>query len=108
MDLQDYRSQVTFRFIEPRTRLPRGYGEFAKWLPRLGIALDVLNTRPPKVQADSWGALRELCRVPRMSTIAIGALINWAVARMPEDRAFVNVGVWNGIMVLEKVAPATR
>jgi len=107
VNLQDYRAQVSFRFIEPQTRLPKGYGEFAKWLRKLGIALDVLNTRPPKVQAGSWGALRELCRVPRMSTIAIGALINWAVARMPEDQAFVNVGVWNGFTFLAGLAGNT-
>lgn len=31
-----------------------------------------------------------------MSTFAIGVLINRLVAQMPEDEAYVNVGVWHG------------
>src|SRR5204862_290454 len=45
-------------------------------------------------------ALRELCRVPKLSTYAIGALLNEAVARMPESHTFVNVGVWHGFTFL--------
>jgi hypothetical protein len=107
VNLQDYRAQLSFRFIEPQTRLPKGYGEFAKWLRKLGIPMDVLNTRPPPIQANRWRALRHLCSIPRMSTIAIGALINWAVAKMPEEQAFVNVGVWNGFTFLAGLAGNT-
>jgi hypothetical protein len=35
-----------------------------------------------------------------MSTIAIAGLINHAVARMPPNQAYVNVGVWHGFSLL--------
>src|SRR5262249_21124603 len=34
--------------------------------------------------------------VPRLSTYPIGVIINRAVATMPPDTAFVNVGTWHG------------
>jgi len=103
MTLQDYRSQISFRFIRPGTRLPRGYGEFAKMLRRLGLPFDVLNTRLPASPPHIPGAVRELSRMPRMSTVAISALINWAVAHMADDEMFVNVGVWHGFTFLSGV-----
>jgi hypothetical protein len=38
-----------------------------------------------------------------MSTIAIGALINWTVANMLETQAFVNVGIWHGFTFLSGI-----
>ena len=35
-----------------------------------------------------------------MSTFAIGAIINKAVSEMPDNQAYVNVGVWNGFTFL--------
>lgn len=37
-----------------------------------------------------------LMNVPRMSSFAIGAIINYAVSQMPEEHAYVNIGVWAG------------
>ncbi len=34
--------------------------------------------------------------IPRMSTFAIGAIINYAVSIMPPGQAYVNVGTWAG------------
>ncbi len=104
MNLQDYKSHISFRFIQPQTRLPKGYGEFSKLLRNLGWPMDVLNTRLPGVPANVSAALRDLCRMPRMSTIAIAALINWCVSQMPEDQVFVNVGVWHGFTFLSGIA----
>jgi hypothetical protein len=53
-------------------------------------------------------ALRKLCSIPRMSTIAISALINWGVARMPDDQSFVNVGVWHGYTFLSGITSNPR
>ena len=36
----------------------------------------------------------------RMSTFAIGAMINRGVFEMPDNRSFVNVGVWHGFSLL--------
>jgi len=44
--------------------------------------------------------LSDLCRIPRMATFAIGAVLNWAVAELPPQHAYVNVGVWNGFTFL--------
>jgi hypothetical protein len=38
----------------------------------------------------------DLCGVPRMSTHAIGLIINQAVRDMAPDMAYVNIGVWHG------------
>lgn len=42
------------------------------------------------------GRLSPLCNVPKMSTFAIGAMINRGVSFMPDNTCFINVGVWNG------------
>ena len=103
VNLQDYRAQISFRFVQPQTRLPRGYGEFSKLLRTAGFPPDILNTRLPQVPPEVSAALRDICRIPRMSTIAIAALINQAVSQMPRDHAFVNVGVWHGFTLLSGI-----
>ena len=45
-------------------------------------------------------AIGELCRVPKMSTFAIGAMINYGVSHLPEGTCFLNVGVWHGFSLL--------
>jgi Methyltransferase domain len=54
------------------------------------------------------GALKELLApllpIRRMSRLTNAALLNVAVRSMPEDRAFVNVGVWNGFTMLAAMA----
>src|SRR5262249_23288312 len=44
-----------------------------------------------------------LCAVPRMSTYAIAAIIDKAVALLPEGAAFVNVGAWHGFTFLSGI-----
>lgn len=44
--------------------------------------------------------LSDICAIPRMSTIAIGAIINQLVGTLRGDECFVNVGVWNGFSFL--------
>jgi hypothetical protein len=100
MNLTQYLESISFRFVQPQTRLPPGYGEARKLLSKLGLYLDVLNTRLANHEPAAKRRLRELCRVPRMSTIAIGAIIDQAVAQMPPDQAYVNIGVWNGFTFL--------
>jgi hypothetical protein len=62
--------------------------------------LEVLNTRLPDGQKDLRQTLRDLLAIPRMSTFAIGAIINRGVFSMPPDCCFVNVGVWHGYSLL--------
>jgi hypothetical protein len=65
--------------------------------------LEVFNTRIPcsLPEADpprAW--IADLCAMPRMSTFAIGCLINKAVHDLPDGQCYVNVGVWHGFSLL--------
>jgi hypothetical protein len=95
---------ITFRFIQPQTRLPKGYGGCRKLFADLGVHLDVLNSRLPGTDRGWQRRLRGLCKIPRMSTIAVGALINRAVTLMSGRNCYLNIGVWNGFTFLSGVA----
>jgi hypothetical protein len=108
MEFSDYVSSLSFRFLQPGDSRARD-GHF--WLPRSGGVrprllelpyepVDLLNTRLAEPGEELKPVLRELCEIPRMSTFAIGAIMNHAVARMPAEHVFLNVGVWNGFSFL--------
>ena len=44
--------------------------------------------------------MHEASKVPRMSTVAVGAIINQLVLNLPPSQVFLNVGVWNGFTFL--------
>lgn len=99
MDYVDYLSAISFRFIRPQTPVPSGFresGVFAKALQRFNILLDVVNTTISYDERNMKGNLYEVCKIPKMSTFAIGAMINYGVSLIPDTQVFVNVGVWNG------------
>jgi Methyltransferase domain/Glycosyl transferase family 2 len=107
MDCATYLSSLSFTFVQPEDgrhdgwyELARAGREPAKVLDLPFAPLDICNTTLPEPQWPMREALRDLCEVQRMSTLAIGGLINHAVAHMPEDRAYVNVGVWHGFTFL--------
>jgi hypothetical protein len=107
-DVQRYLRAVSFRLVVPHQRrarqrfaLDRPDGRPARLLELFGSPFDALNTDIP----DGLGQrLRPLLGVPRMSTLAIGGLVNRAVASMPPGHAFVNVGVWQGFTFLAGMA----
>jgi hypothetical protein len=101
--LESFIRGISFRFAQPRARLP-GYGEWRKVFEKLKLYPDVLNTRLPEEIGEVKSSLLELCRIPRMSTIGIAAIINRAVSQMPEGRVFLNIGVWNGFSYLSGLA----
>ncbi len=100
MTYERFISQIAFRVIQPHLPLPRGSHTVIRWLRRARICLDVLNTVLPEDDAALKRALRSLCRMPRLSTFAVAAMINRAVAETAVDEAFVNVGVWHGFTLL--------
>ena len=103
MSYSEYISGVSFRFIQPHTLVPsgfRGSGALAKVLERFNVVLGLLNTRLPDDERQMKTRLCEICKIPRMSTFAIGAMVNRAVSHLPDGQAFVNVGVWNGFTLL--------
>jgi hypothetical protein len=64
----------------------------------------MLNTRLPENEDRTRRTLAPVCKVPRMSTFAVGAIINRIVSQLPDDQCFVNVGCWNGFTFLAGMA----
>ncbi|KEQ26348.1 class I SAM-dependent methyltransferase [Paenibacillus tyrfis] len=60
------------------------------------IDFELANTKLPEADQQTKESLYELCKIPRMSTLALGAIINKGVSQMDNHHAFVNVGVWHG------------
>lgn len=89
-----------------RFALARRSGEPLSLLEVMGAPFDAVNTDLGPGEADraTRRALRGLLGMPRMSTMAIAAVINRAVTAMPAGQAFVNVGVWNGYTLLAGMA----
>src|SRR5690349_8163966 len=99
-------SRCRFRLLEPSDgpapdglyRLARASGKPVRLLRIPEAPFDVLNTElPASSNENGWHeALQRLCAMPKMSTLAIGAMINRIVHGIPAGQSFVNVGVWNG------------
>ena len=70
----------------------------------LGYSFEVVNTSLPEHQHEARDTLWSLLKIPRMSTFAIGAMINQGVKQMAPNTCFVNVGVWNGFTFLAGMA----
>lgn len=108
MEFSEYVSSLSFRFLQPgdsraqdgRFLLPRSSGDRPRLLELPYEPVDLLNTRLAEPGEQLKPVLRELCEIPRMSTFAVGAILNHAVARMPAEHVFLNVGVWNGFTFL--------
>jgi len=108
-DYIDYVSGISFRFIKPHTPLPifssllRGHPKSAKLIEKLGVSgfsPEIINTKIPYDERNMKCRLREICTIPKMSTFAIGAMINEGVSQMPDTQVFVNIGVWHGFTLL--------
>jgi hypothetical protein len=99
MDFRDYLNNISFRFLQP-DRDPIGFYILGKFMDKFGISLEMLNTRLPENSRGMKRRLKNLLIIPRMSTFAIGAIINRAVSEMSDGVSFVNVGTWNGFTFL--------
>jgi hypothetical protein len=104
MTYEDFVSGIRFRFVHPDTSLTTGVLRWRGLLKRLGMELDVVIAQLPEGTSAMRRRLRDVCRIPRMSTFAIAAMINEAVRRMPPTHSFVNVGVWHGFTLLAGMA----
>lgn len=100
LSLEAFAGAISFNYFLPYSGL-RWYHYLNHHLARVGVSLEVANTRLPDEYTAVRRKLKNLVRtVPKMSTYAIAALINKAVAEMPLGTAFVNVGVWHGFSFL--------
>jgi hypothetical protein len=110
MGSENFTRAIGFRLLQPADRpdptgryaLARDPAPRAPLLELIGAPFDAVNTAVARPGVES--ALRPLLDVPRMSTMAIGALLNLAVAAMPPGQAFVNVGTWHGYTLLAAMA----
>lgn len=104
MDLSLFAKSINFHCFQPSSSL-KWYNRLNHRLARLGITLEIANTILPIENTNCYQKLKKLVRtVPKMSTYANAAIINKAVASMPPDTAFVNVGVWHGFSFLAGIA----
>jgi len=95
MDFDRYAQRLSFRYLSPSISF-RGLGKIDRLLGRLGYHLEMFNTNLPEDQESMRKKLKGLLQIKRMSTFAIGTLINKAVSDMNSEDSFVNVGVWHG------------
>ena len=103
-DLRAFATGIRFRWLQPGRPLAPWDLRWLHQLERLHYPVDLVITRLPGQRLRLRRLLRPLCLMPRMSTFAIAAVINRAVALMPRDAAFVNVGVWHGFTFLAGMA----
>lgn len=99
MDFTNYIKGVSFRFMGPNSYF-KGFIRLNGWLSKFNISLEVMNTKLPEGRKVMKKNLRDLLKIPRMSTFAIGAMINKGVASMSDNCCFVNVGIWHGFSFL--------
>lgn len=99
-DLASFATGIRFRWIQPEKALVPWHFTLRHQCERLRCPLDLIIARLPDEGVRLRRLLRPLCLIPRMSTFAVAAIINRAVALMAPDAAFVNVGVWNGFTFL--------
>ena len=104
MDFAEYVQKISFRLLQPTTPRPSGFRALNNLARNAGIHLEMWMTRLPEEQEEMQIRLADVCNVPRMSTFAIGAIINRAVAQMSVGHAYLNIGVWNGFTLLAGMA----
>lgn len=100
MNYQGFLNGITFRFIKPETNIPIRIARFLNRIAQIGFPLERWVTRLPEDDRYFKQTLKKLCRVPKMSSFTMGAIINRGVTQMPKDQAYVNVGVWHGFTFL--------
>lgn len=95
MNFDEYINRIGFRIYKQQSQLT-GFRRLSRLADKVGISLEVANTKLPQDEKDMKRKLRALCKIRKMSTFAIAAMINRGVSCMSNDTCFVNVGVWNG------------
>lgn len=82
LDFDSFCQGISFRLLQPHE-------------PVAPVAEEA-NTVFPENDALIKQLLAPLAALPKMSTLALGAIIQKAVSQMPAGQAYVNIGVWHG------------
>jgi hypothetical protein len=104
MELPDYVQSLSFRLAPPDRSTSKGLYAAAALLTRLGVPLDVVNTRLPRDGRETRLRLREARRACPRGNFALGAIVNRAVSQMSETEAFVALGLGDGFSLLAAIA----
>lgn len=99
----EYLRGISFAFLQPHHPIPRGVGfrTITRYISHLtGWSLEYKNTRLPDKGRNTAELLYPLCKIPKLSSLTIGAVINQGVFLMALEHDYVNVGVWNGFSFL--------
>ncbi len=104
MDFAEYVQKISFRLLQPATPRPSGFRALNHLARQAGIHLEMWMTQLPDAQEEMQARLKDVCKIPRMSTFAIGSMINRAVAQMSPGHTFLNLGVGNGFTLLAGMA----
>lgn len=91
--IQDIVSKIHFRLVDQNT--PGALYDSADLENGEGYkALDVANTHINDLSTPIFNV--QLLMTPRLSTVAIGYIINRLVKNMPSNLAYLNIGTWCG------------
>ncbi len=94
MDLKEFINSIVFSGLNPmEPGIILLTGSAKDPVPSLA---DLHMTVLPENNDKTKDLLKDICKIPRMSTFAIGAIINRIVSSLKNNAQFVNVGVWNG------------
>jgi len=104
MEVADFVQNISFRLLQPNVPRPSGFRALNKVARKAGIHLEMWMTRLPEDQEEMQRRLSRVCKLPRTSTFAIGAIINQAVSRMPDNQAYLNIGVGHGFALFAGMA----
>lgn len=97
MNISDFLTKISFHSIQPMTPLP------AHMFFATNFELESSNTAIPVDSETIKANIKSIWEIPKMSTFAIGAVINQIVSSMPTEQAYVNVGVWHGFTFLSGI-----
>lgn len=94
MTLEEAFRSIRFRSIQPHTNIQQFLGLIR--ILQLQPFFDRWNTVVPFLSSERWTLLQSLSFMPKMSTFAVGAIVNECVRRMPNDTCYLNIGTWRG------------
>src|SRR5271157_1489941 len=101
LELGHYCSKIRFVFIKPYMRIPKNVLRVLFFLERhLKLTIELVNTVLPEKAYVYFYRFWKLRKVPRMSTLAFGSIINRIVSNLKPENSYVNIGVWNGFTFL--------
>lgn len=94
-DIIDFLKNIKFSYVQPFTNLSlKGVSNDVR------EALEFANTIIPIGEEYYRAIIHPLYDTPKMSTFAIGTIINAIVSTIPEDSVYLNIGVWHGWSLL--------